>query len=148
MPQRFLLIAALSTTLAFAQAAPSTASKSKGLDLLNQVSEKYKNAKSYYIESVEERTTIGEYRRDWEKTAIVAAGSPENRYHYEGRSQLGNAMRVSDGNTIWTYHVNDQRYTAKPAAEKAGARRPRHDLPPAFVHVRIRQVSAVASFPV
>ena len=114
MPQRILLFAALTGTLAFAQAAPSTPSNPKGLDLLIQVGDKYKNAKSYYIESVEERTTSGEYRRDWKKTVVVAAGSPENRYHYEGRSQVGNAVRVSDGKTVWTYHVNDQRYTAKP----------------------------------
>jgi thiol-disulfide isomerase/thioredoxin len=124
MPQRFLLFAALFATLPVAQAVPS-APTNKGLDLLVQVSEKYKNAKSYYIESVEERTTTGEYSRDWEKTMLVAAGSPENHYHYEGDSQLGNALCVSDGQTVWTYHVGDHRYTAKPfSTEKSDKHRP------------------------
>lgn len=125
MLQRILLFAAFSATLAFAQAAPSTPRNSKGLDLLNQVCEKYKNAKSYYIESVEERTTTSEFGRSWQKTILLAAGDPEKHFHYEGRSQLGNAVSVSDGNTIWTYHVTDQRYTAKPAAEKADPHGPR-----------------------
>lgn len=116
MPQRILLFGTLSAALAFAQAAPSTPTNSKGLDLLNQVGEKYKNAKSYYIESVEERTSTSELGHSWQKTILRVAGDPENHYHYEGRSQLGSAVRVSDGNTARTYHVNDQRYTAKPQA--------------------------------
>jgi outer membrane lipoprotein-sorting protein len=130
MPQRILLFAAFSVTLAFAQAAPSTPSNSKGLDLLIQVSAKYKDPKPYYIESIEERTTTGEYQHTWEKTVVVAAGSPEGRYHYEGRSQLGGAVRVSDGNTVWTYHVSDQRYTAKPASA---------ENPPSIASTRCRK---------
>ncbi len=125
MPQRILLFAALSATLALAQTAPSEQNNSTGLDLLTQVSNKYKVAKSYYIESVEERTTTGAYHRNWEKTVVTAAGAPENRYHYEGRSELGDALRISDGHTIWTYHVNDQRYTAKPVpTEKSDKHHP------------------------
>jgi thiol-disulfide isomerase/thioredoxin len=116
MTQRILLFAALSATLAFAQATPSTPGNSKGLDLLNQVCNKYKNAKSYYIESVEERTMTSKYDHDWRKTILVAAGSPGNHFHYEGRSAFGNAVRESDGNTVWTYHVSDQRYTATPVS--------------------------------
>jgi thiol-disulfide isomerase/thioredoxin/outer membrane lipoprotein-sorting protein len=116
MAQRILLFAALSVTLAFAQATPSTPGNSKGLDLLNQVCNKYRNAKSYYIESAEERTTTSELRRSWQKTILLAAGGPEKQYHYEGRTDHSNAVRESDGNTVWTYHVGDQRYTAKPVS--------------------------------
>jgi thiol-disulfide isomerase/thioredoxin len=114
MGKRILLFAALTSTLALAQTPSTTPTPSPGLDLLAKVSSQYKDAKSFYIESVEERTSTMEYRRDWEKTILIAVGSPENRYHYEGRSAFSNALRISDGTTIWTYHGGDQRYTAKP----------------------------------
>jgi thiol-disulfide isomerase/thioredoxin len=113
MQKRILLFAALASTLAYGQAPTSASSSSPGLDLLDRVSRRYKEAKSYYIESVEESTSTNEYRRNWEKTILVAAESPENRFHYEGRSAFSDAEQMSDGTTIWTYHGNDHRYTAK-----------------------------------
>lgn len=116
MPQRILFFAVFGAIVAFAQATSPTPNSSQGLDLLTRVSNKYKEARSYYIESTEEQTSIGENRHYWERTVLIAAGSPENHYHYEGRSQFGNAVRVSDGNTVWTYHVTEQLYTAQPAS--------------------------------
>jgi len=115
MPQRILLFAAFSATLALSQTPPSAPCNCKGLALLNQVSNKYNGANSYYIESVEERTMTGEYRHDWQKTILLAAGAPGRQYRYEGRSDHSNAMRVSDGKTVWTYHVSDHHYTENPA---------------------------------
>jgi hypothetical protein len=43
----------------FAQSAPSP-STSEGLELLNHAAQRYADAKSYYIESVEERTSSTE----------------------------------------------------------------------------------------
>lgn len=113
MPQRIFLFAALCFSLAFGQATPTSPCNCTGLDLLNRVSSKYRNAKSYYIESVEERTMTSEYRHDWQRTVLLAAGAPDKRFHYEGRSDHSNAISVSDGETVWTYHGSDQRYTAK-----------------------------------
>lgn len=127
MPLRVLILSALTATVALAQSDPSAPTPSKGLELLNQVCTKYKAAKSYYIESIEERTWTNEYRHDWEKTVLTAAASPENRYRYEGRSALSDATRVSDGKTIWTYHVNDRHYTAEPVS---GEKSPKHRVIP------------------
>jgi thiol-disulfide isomerase/thioredoxin/outer membrane lipoprotein-sorting protein len=93
-------------------AAPPT--PSEGLELLKQVAQQYADAKSYYIESVEERTSNSNYSHSWQKTVITAAQSPGDRFHYEGHSSGGNAMKVADGKTIWTYRTDEHRYTAKP----------------------------------
>ena len=114
MREQILFFAVLASTVAFGQSVPSqSSSSSKGLELLAQVCRRYGDAKSYYIESVEERTSVREFSRSWEKTILIAAASPENRYHYEGRSGVSDSLRVSDGQTIWTYHGADHRYTAK-----------------------------------
>jgi thiol-disulfide isomerase/thioredoxin len=84
--------------------------------LLERVTKHYADAKSYHIESVEERTTTGSYRRGWEKTVLTAAEIPGNRYHYEGHSGMGGALQVSNGKTVWTYHIEEQRYTEKPVS--------------------------------
>jgi len=109
-------LAAIGSVVAFAQT-PSTSS-SEGLELLTRVAKKYAEAKSYYIESVEERTSRSEYRHDWQKTLLTAAESPGDRYYYEGRSETGSIVRVTDGKTVWTYRVNEHRYTAKPVGVK------------------------------
>jgi thiol-disulfide isomerase/thioredoxin/outer membrane lipoprotein-sorting protein len=115
MRLRILFLFVLTSAVTLAQTAPSAQASSKGLELLNRVCSKYKDAKSYYIESVEERTSINEYRHDWERTVLRAAVSSENRYYYEGRSGFSNAVRVSDGKTIWTYHGNDHHYIVQSA---------------------------------
>jgi hypothetical protein len=77
----------------------------------------YADAKSYHIESVEERTTSNDLERNWEKTILSATESPGDRYRYEGHSGfLGGALRISDGKTVWTFHFEEKSYTAKPFA--------------------------------
>jgi thiol-disulfide isomerase/thioredoxin len=105
-------VLAMSSTVGFAQSSPSTPS-SDGLELLTRVTKQYADAKTYYIESVEERTTTSEYSHGWQKTVLTAAESPGNRFYYEGRSSSGRAMRVTDGKTIWSYRVDEHRYTVK-----------------------------------
>jgi len=97
------------------------------LALLNDVSQRYADAKFYHIEAVEERTSSNELHRDWQKTLMKAVAMPGGRYRYEGRSGFGEAMYVSDGVTQWVYHANEHLYTQKPA-ESEGPRR--HVLPP------------------
>ncbi|MBB5329853.1 redoxin family protein [Tunturiibacter gelidoferens] len=84
--------------------------------MIKQVAQQYADAKSYYIESVEERTSSTNYSHYWDKTIITAAQSSGDRFHYEGRSSSGNAMKVADGKTVWTYRADEHRYTAKPQA--------------------------------
>jgi hypothetical protein len=109
------VLATMSSALTLAQSAPSAPS-ADGLALLTRVARKYADATSYYVESVEERSSTGEYSHDWQKTVRTAAEAPGGRYYYEGRSSTGSAVRVGNGQTVWTYHVNEHRYTVKPQA--------------------------------
>jgi thiol-disulfide isomerase/thioredoxin len=89
---------------------------SDGLGLLTRVARHYADAKSYRIELTEERTTTTEYSRQWNKTVLVGAEAPGNRYYFEGHGEMGTAIRVSDGATLWKYRAAQHRYTAKPAS--------------------------------
>jgi thiol-disulfide isomerase/thioredoxin len=109
----FAMLTIIGAAAAFAQTAASP-TPSEGLELLQQVAHQYADAKSYYIESVEERTSNSNYSHYWEKTVITSAQSPGDRFHYEGHSSSGNAMKVADGKTVWTYRADEHRYTAKP----------------------------------
>ncbi len=108
-----LLLLVVGAATAFSQSMPS-ANPSEGLELLNQVAQRYSDAKSYYLESVEERASTTEYAHYWQKTILTAAETPGNRFHFEGHSGSGSAMKVSDGKTVWTYRADEHRYTAKP----------------------------------
>jgi thiol-disulfide isomerase/thioredoxin len=109
----FAVLTIIGAVPAFAQTAASPA-PSEGLELLKQVAQQYADAKSYYIESVEERTSSTNYSHSWYKAILIAAESPGDSFHYEGRSSSGTAMKVADGKTIWTYRADEHRYTAKP----------------------------------
>lgn len=109
----FATLAIIGAIVAFAQSAPS-ANSSEGLQLLKRVAQQYVDAKSYSVESVEEQTSVGEYAHSWQKTVLTAAEAPGNRFHYEGHSHSGGAMTVSDGQSVWTYRVDEHRYTVKP----------------------------------
>lgn len=113
-------LAVIGLTPSLAQTQPSSASA--GLELLTRVAKKYGEAKAYYIESVKERESNNDFRRDWSKTILTAAQATGNRFHYGGRSDTGIAERVSDGKTVWTYVESRHRYTAKPYFDdKTGA---------------------------
>jgi thiol-disulfide isomerase/thioredoxin len=124
MRRRLFVVAALTalamigTAAAFAQPAPPTSS-SEGLELLKQVAQRYADAKSYYIELVEENTSSTEYNHSWQKTVLTAAEAPGNRFHYEGHTDGSSAMKVADGKTVWIYHLDEHRYTAKPQPSEA-----------------------------
>lgn len=116
MNRPLFVIAALTMISAgrvFAQSAPS-ATPPDGLELLKQVTLRYMDVKSYHLESVEERTESTEYSHSWQKTLITAAQAPGDRFHYEGHSSSGSAMKVADGKTVWIYSADEHRYTAKP----------------------------------
>jgi outer membrane lipoprotein-sorting protein len=112
--RRQLSLFAVLTIIGAAATFAQTAAPSESLELLKQVAQQYADAKSYHIELVEERTSSANYSHSWEKTVITAAQSPGDRFHYEGHSGSGNAMKVADGKTVWTYRADEHRYTAKP----------------------------------
>jgi thiol-disulfide isomerase/thioredoxin len=81
------------------------------LALLNEVGQRYADAKSYHVEAIVEETTSNELSRNWTKTFLTAIVSPEGHYRYGGRSGLGAATLVSDGVTEWDYHADEHLYT-------------------------------------
>jgi thiol-disulfide isomerase/thioredoxin len=83
---------------------------------LNEVSQRYADAKSYHIEAVEERTSSNELTRHWDKTLLTAIVAADGRYRYEGRSGFGSAILVSDSTTDWDYHPYDHVYTQQAAS--------------------------------
>ena len=103
----------LSAVFVFPQQNPSTAS-SDGLDVLKRVAQHYADAKTYRIESTEERTETTQYSHRWNKTILIAAEASGNRYYFEGRGEMGSAIKVSNGATMWKYRADQHRYTAKP----------------------------------
>jgi len=80
-----------------------TAASFDGLELLQKVSQHYADAKQYSIESTEERIISNDYFRQWSKTVSIAAEEPGVRSHFEGQTQFGDAVEISDGRTIWKY---------------------------------------------
>ena len=119
---RFSMVLLLASTLS--QGVPQSSPTSDGLPLLNEVSQRYANAKSYHIEAVEEGESSADLYRNWQKTLMTAIVTPGGRYRYEGHSPFGSAILVSDGTTEWDYHVQERLYTERPAsAEVTTSRR-------------------------
>ena len=83
------------------------------LPILQQVSKRYADAKSYHIEATEERTNSNELEHSWHKTILSAAETPGNRYLFGARSSTGSFLFVSDGKTEWVYEVEAHSYTQK-----------------------------------
>lgn len=105
---------------AFGQSKSSSTAPT-GLELLQQVSRHYAEATSYRIESVEETTTTSDFEHNWQKMILTAAEAEGNRYYYEGRSNAGGAVRVSDGHMIWNYHIDEHTYTRKETSDNSAA---------------------------
>ena len=111
MPFPFLLLLAR----VLPQATPAAPAKD-ALTLLNEVSQRYADARSYHPEAVEEKTESHELSRHWNKRLLTAIVMPDGRYRYEGNSGFGSATLVSDGTTHWDYHPVDHLFTAQPAS--------------------------------
>jgi thiol-disulfide isomerase/thioredoxin len=106
----FLMVPALS--------AQTTDSQSPdGLHILRQMSEHYAGGGPWYIEAIEERTSQMEYSRQWTKNVMIGAVSG-NQYHFEGHSETGSALHISDGKTAWDLHPKEHAYMQEPASAK------------------------------
>ena len=84
------------------------------LSLLQQVSQRYADAKAYHIKSVEQDTQNEELEYNWSEHFSTAAEAPGKRYHFEAQSSSGSALYVSDGKTEWLYNVKARLYTQRP----------------------------------
>jgi len=123
MPLLVFLAVLFACASTFAQTTPPAASND-ALGTLNQVAQKYADAKSLHIEAAQEILSYNDLRRYWEKTIMSSTVGPDGRYRYEGRTGTGAALIVSDGKTVWTYHANEKLYTetAVAAGKPAGPR--------------------------
>ncbi|QNI33598.1 hypothetical protein H7849_06570 [Alloacidobacterium dinghuense] len=110
-PARLVLFALLTATALSAQNADT---QPDGFTILQQMSDHYAKASDWYIQATEEQTTTTDYSRQWAKTILIGAASG-NRYHYEGRSEFGSALHISDGKTAWDLRLNEHEYTQAPA---------------------------------
>jgi thiol-disulfide isomerase/thioredoxin len=115
----FLLTAMIVAPPAMASAQAASPLPSDGLALLEKAALRYAEAKSYSIQSTEERTISSELYRQWTRQIINASEAPGGRFHFEGRTQFGDAAEISDGKTIWTLHADQHRYTMISAPEPA-----------------------------
>jgi thiol-disulfide isomerase/thioredoxin len=111
-PTRLASFTLLAVSAVSAQSADTPAPD--GLAILQQMSEHYAKAGSWYIVATEERTEQTEYSNRWTKTVMVTASSG-NRYHYEGHSEFGSALDICDGKTAWSLHPDEHAYTQEPA---------------------------------
>ena len=116
----------LSLSLIFALLNSPQTGSHDALALLNEVSQRYADAKSYHLEAVEEQTLTGELNRSWQKTFMTAVVMPGGRYRYEGRNFVGNAVLVSDGTSEWEYLPDQKAYTRRAvSSDEAAKKRPR-----------------------
>lgn len=105
-------VAIVAASTGLAQSASPT--RADALTVLQQVSQRYADAKSYHIEATEESTDSNEFEHSWSKTILDAAEAPGNRYRFQTRSRVGSVLYVSDGKTEWVYKVEAHSYTQKP----------------------------------
>ncbi len=103
----FSLVLTLALFIQGAAGNPST----DALTFLNNVTQRYVDAKSYHIEAIVERSSSNELSRSWQKSLLRAIVAPGGRYCYEGHSGYGSAILVSNGTTKWVYHVDEHQYT-------------------------------------
>lgn len=109
---RLFFISLLSAPLIAAQSGGTA--QPDGMTILQKMSEQYAQAKSWHIEATEEQTNWNDYQRTWLKEVQIGAVS-DKRYHFEGISQTGSALHISDGTTAWDLHPEEHAYTQKPA---------------------------------
>lgn len=90
--------------------------------LLQQVSEKYRNAKAYHFEAVEEREIRGDLFSSREKIAQVASVASGGRSHFEAHGPWGSVVKISDGKTESYFHPEGNEYTQTPVSAVNAAR--------------------------
>jgi len=111
------LLIAGSTPLLFSQDTSTSTQKSKGMGLLEQVAQKYEHATSYQIALEREQSITSSLSRSWEKSILSATVAPGNRYRFEGQTNSGWRVQLSDGKTEWEYEPSSNEYTQRPESD-------------------------------
>src|SRR5947209_154827 len=89
--------------LGFGQTVPPPDNRPSPAVLLQQVGKQYAETKYYHVEAIEESQIKGELSDDLQKTVLTAVVAPGNRYRFEGHTQFGKPIRISDGKTETNY---------------------------------------------
>lgn len=89
-------------------------SGSDALPFLNYLFARYAKADTYHFEYNYEVQMAGDYQRFDEKNVNVAIKGTANQYRYEYRGSMGEALRISNGQTEWVYLPAFQQYTEQP----------------------------------
>ena len=120
----FLMLLLSRAPIMAAQTA-STTSPTDALTMLKETSQHYKDAKSYFVQATEITHTASEYEQTIERRILIAGEAPGNRYFFEGQSNFGGALKVSDGEQVWTYRIDEHRYTAQTVLVATASDRPK-----------------------
>jgi len=133
---------ALLLVLALLPRSSQIAPAKDALAFLNEVSQRYADAKSYHIEAVEEQTSNNELMRSWQRTVMTAIVMPGGRYRYEGRSRAGTAVYISDGIHEWDY-LPDQKVYIQQAPAREDSSKKRMHLPDEIAALNAKSVVSV-----
>jgi thiol-disulfide isomerase/thioredoxin len=116
----FLLLSIFA--IVFSQFAQAEDGRPDAASLLQQVSEKYRNAKTYRIEAIEEREMKGDLFANLEKLTLVAGAASGQRYRFEAHGALGSVAKISDGKTETYYHAEANEYTQESIPHSSAGR--------------------------
>jgi hypothetical protein len=100
-----------------------------GMRLLQQMSQHYTSATSWYIEAAEERTIENDSCSLSNNTNLVGAESG-SQYHYESRTRTGSALHISDGVIAWDFHSGTHEYRKQSALAGSSPPHARHPKAP------------------
>ncbi|HWG40551.1 MAG TPA: TlpA disulfide reductase family protein [Candidatus Acidoferrales bacterium] len=105
------------SVISAAQTIPAANPKPDAAMLLRQISKKYAEARYYHVEAVEELETTGELSHNWQKSVLTAIMAPGNRYRFEGHTEFGWPLKISDGKTEINYNADFHEYTQQPVPD-------------------------------
>lgn len=108
------------------------------LALLERAARQYSDLKSYKI--TRQETFASKHPPDPSPTETTAIEAPGGRFRFEGESNWGKAIQVSDGDWVWYYRPTQNAYTRRPATGK------KPDLPEALAFDDI-DIDAAAGVP-
>jgi outer membrane lipoprotein-sorting protein/peroxiredoxin len=112
-----LLLLAGFSAISAAQTPPAANPQPNALELLQQISKKYAQARHYHIETVQESETRSDMSRSWTKSITTAILATDNRYRFASKAEFGELLKISDGKIETNYNAATKEYTQQPTPE-------------------------------
>jgi cytochrome c biogenesis protein CcmG/thiol:disulfide interchange protein DsbE len=98
-------------------ARPQSADLPEAVRVLMHVTQKYTEARNYYIEATEKSTYSGEFDGSWTKKILIASETGR-RFHFESKTATGSAISIADGHTVWLRHEGERTYASMAESEQ------------------------------